>query len=294
MLEDYSATWTEKNEPSALEKALEALKALGTRTLPALDWNEGLNLAAKDHCDDLGPKGLFGHFGTNESSPFDRISNYGTPGWWRGENLSFNEEKIPTDPEEVDNQAKKIVMRLFIDEGLAGRPSRHRMLNPEFKLVGIHTCPHREDGSKSMSVIDYAGSLETNQNTANGVLAAQKKNKEDEANNPDPTSPAGRCSTLPDNVVTTADCEIFNITNEIRKNPKSFLAALESRLKDFEAAGVNLEAARTPTPLAVAQRTVDNLYATQRAIAALKRLQPVPELAFSDALFLSAFDHCQD
>jgi uncharacterized protein YkwD len=79
-------------EPNAAAKALYDLEQLENGKLPALEWSEGLNLAAADHCRDLGPKGLFGHFGTDESSPFDRISKYGKPGWWRGENLAFRKQ----------------------------------------------------------------------------------------------------------------------------------------------------------------------------------------------------------
>jgi hypothetical protein len=33
-------------------------------------------------------------------------------------------------------------MNLFIDDAKAGRPNRHRMMNPEFKVVGIYSCEH--------------------------------------------------------------------------------------------------------------------------------------------------------
>jgi uncharacterized protein YkwD len=78
------------------------LKRQEMHRLPALEWSEGLNLAAKDHCDDLGNKGLFGHYGTDESSPYDRISKYGRPGWWRGENLIYTMSRLPLAVTEVD------------------------------------------------------------------------------------------------------------------------------------------------------------------------------------------------
>lgn len=86
------ATDRTRKESSAVSKAVTALKKIikSGKTLPAMDWSESLNLAARDHCNDLGKQGLYGHFGTDESSPFDRISKYGKPGWWRGENLSFD------------------------------------------------------------------------------------------------------------------------------------------------------------------------------------------------------------
>jgi len=151
-------------EPKAIDNALMALREITQRSMNmnALEWNEGLNLAAKEHCDDLGPPGLTGHFGQDESSPFDRISKFGKPGWWRGENLAFDGEALAgMTQEEAHEEGLRIVLSLFVDEGLAGRPSRHRMLNPEFNLVGIYSCPHR---GKAMTVIDYAGTLKMNAN----------------------------------------------------------------------------------------------------------------------------------
>lgn len=134
--------------------------------MPALEWNEGLNLSAKSHCDDLGPLGLIGHFGSNESSPYDRILKFGEPGWWRGENLSYNDFSVSTD-ENVDDKAKDLVLKMFVDAGWAGRPNRSRMLNPEFNLVGIYSCEHKQSGAldRSMTVLDYSGTLKTNDNT---------------------------------------------------------------------------------------------------------------------------------
>ena len=56
-----SAGKTVKREiDPTIQKAIEELDRSKNRQLPALEWNEGLNLAAKDHCDDLGPQGLRG------------------------------------------------------------------------------------------------------------------------------------------------------------------------------------------------------------------------------------------
>ena len=44
---------------------MEARQALeDQRGLQALQWNDGLALAAKEHCMDLGPKGMYGHLGS--------------------------------------------------------------------------------------------------------------------------------------------------------------------------------------------------------------------------------------
>ena len=181
----------------------------------ALEWNEGLNLAAKEHCNDLGPQGLRGHFGTDESSPFDRISKYGKPGWWRGENLRFGVNALKgMTADEADKEALRIVLSLFIDEGLAGRPSRHRMLNQEFNLVGIYSCPHK-NADAAMTVIDYAGTLKLNENTRQGVMEAQEFNaKNADTNEDDDDDSNTKCSKI--NQVTDYDCARFNLVNNIR------------------------------------------------------------------------------
>lgn len=166
-LEKLRAEWSDSKEPMAVDNAIRALEKIAKgKGLPALEWNEGLNLSAKDHCSDLGQKGLIGHFGSDESSPYDRILKYGEPGWWRGENLSYNDFDVEVKTN-VDDLAKDLVLKMFIDAGWAGRPNRSRMLNPEFKLVGIHSCEHKKSGEldKSMTVLDYSGTLKINANT---------------------------------------------------------------------------------------------------------------------------------
>lgn len=129
-------------------------------------------MAAKDHCDDIGPTDTFGHFGSDESSPFDRISRYGKPGWWRGENLWRRTLPIDLSGEDVDKIARDTVLGLFIDDARAGRPNRHRLLNPEFKMVGIYSCGWRSNQAQSITVVDYAGSLKLNSEATQGVMAA--------------------------------------------------------------------------------------------------------------------------
>jgi len=48
------------------------------------------------------------------------------------------------------------------------------------------------------------------------------------------SSKPGRCSNLPEDVVTSIDCDVFQITNDLRTRPSSFLPSLEARRKDIE------------------------------------------------------------
>jgi len=51
-------------------------------------------------------------------------------------------------------------MNLFIDDGFTTREHRMRLINPDFKVTGISSCPHRY--LKHLSVIDYAESMRVN------------------------------------------------------------------------------------------------------------------------------------
>lgn len=44
--------------------------------LQPLEWNQDLFLACKDHCDDIGPKGLYGHSSSLGLGMIDRIRMY--------------------------------------------------------------------------------------------------------------------------------------------------------------------------------------------------------------------------
>ena len=105
-------TWNGQ-EHKAVLNAIKAIESIHG-SLEPLEWNDGLALAARDHCKDIGPKGLIGHFGSKGTSPYDRILRYGQAGWWRAENMAFS-EKPGESWTGLTKQAKKIVMNLFID-----------------------------------------------------------------------------------------------------------------------------------------------------------------------------------
>lgn len=109
------------------------------------------------------------------------------------------------------------------------------MLNPEFKMVGILSCPHGKNTDRIMTVIDYAGTYALNENARQGVMASQEFNatiakakaKTGGFNAGDASAGAPgswlmakeRCSELPETVVTSQDCAHFNLMNDIRENP---------------------------------------------------------------------------
>ena len=49
----------------------EAIKEINQASpIGLLNWNDGIALAAHDHCNDSGPKGRTGHYGSDGSDPF--------------------------------------------------------------------------------------------------------------------------------------------------------------------------------------------------------------------------------
>lgn len=125
------------------------------KPVPALSASKGLSLAAKDHVDDLGPKGKIGHTGTDGSSVEDRINRHGKWEKTIGENIAMG----PRD-------AHFIVMQLIIDDGVPDRGHRTNIYNGDFLTVGIDTGIHKQYGS--MCVMDFAGGFK------DGVAAPKK------------------------------------------------------------------------------------------------------------------------
>lgn len=104
----------------------------------------GMSLAALDHVNDTGPKGLTGHDGSDGSKLSDRLDRYGSPKVTWGENIDYGNK----DP-------FAIVSALLVDDGVPNRGHRSNLLNPEFVCVGIAVGPHKQ--YSDMCVMDYAG-----------------------------------------------------------------------------------------------------------------------------------------
>ena len=205
---------------------LEAVDAIENwnQTLSPLAWNNGLFLAARAHCNDLGPRQLIGPFGTDKSSPYDRISRFGSTDFWRAENRALTSDVLG---EPAKSVAKQIVLDLFVDTQHGGRPQRQNLLNPNLAQVGVYTCPH---GDQRFTVIDYAGQFEIKDSAELIISELLEKHHPD---NPDATVGSTHCSTLPSTVVSKSDCEVFNEMNALRTKPSDFAIMLENMLAQF-------------------------------------------------------------
>jgi len=104
----------------------------------------GMALAALDHVNDTGPKGLTGHDGSDGCKLSDRLDRYGAPKVTWGENIDYG-----------NKEPNAIVSALVIDDGVPNRGHRTNLLNAEFLCAGIAVGPHKQYGD--MCVMDYAG-----------------------------------------------------------------------------------------------------------------------------------------
>jgi uncharacterized protein YkwD len=111
--------------------------------VPALILSSGMSKAARDHVLDLGPEGKIGHFGTDGSSPGERLQRYGKPVGWVAENIGFG-----------DAGARNMVTLLLVDDGVPDRGHRQKMLSGQYKRVGIACGAHKT--YRHMCVIDFA------------------------------------------------------------------------------------------------------------------------------------------
>jgi uncharacterized protein YkwD len=125
------------------------LQAQRPRKYP-LDWEDGVFLAARDHCLDQGSQGLVGHYGSDNSSPFDRMDRFGTAYGLKAENIAYGREI-----------AFDIVLDMFIDDGVVGRGHRLNLWGEAFGVTGVNICPHTD--YEFMTVVLYAGDYEINE-----------------------------------------------------------------------------------------------------------------------------------
>jgi uncharacterized protein YkwD len=128
-----------------VDEAIEFLKK--SPAVPALKLSAGISRAARDHVLDLGPEGKVGHFGTDGSSPGDRLQRYGRPLGYVAENIGFG-----------DPPGRNMVTILLVDDGVPDRGHRKKMLSGQYTQVGIACGPHTV--YRYMCVIDFAEKFE--------------------------------------------------------------------------------------------------------------------------------------
>ena len=111
-----------------------------------LQYDERLERSAKDHVNDLGPKGLASHEGSDGKSIYDRIEKYCEWDKICSENIDLG-----------GRTAEDILVNLVVDDGVADRVHRRILFNEELKFFGCMSGPHKDFGI--ISVLNYAGGI---------------------------------------------------------------------------------------------------------------------------------------
>ena len=130
-----------KEGVAAVDEAIAFLKK--QNPIGAMTISRGLSLAARDHVNDIGPKGITGHGGSDKSQPADRMNRHGKFRRTAGENISFGPD-----------EARQIVMQLIVDDGVPGRGHRTNIFKADYRTVGIAIGPHKT--FRNMCVMDFA------------------------------------------------------------------------------------------------------------------------------------------
>lgn len=126
---------------SAMRDLIEQLAAMSPA--PPLFRSPAIDRAARVHAEDIGPRGMTGHVGSDKSFADQRLARFAH---WSGAVA----EAISIGP---DN-GREIVLKLLVSDGDSQRVQRKRLLDPTFHHIGISCKPHQS--SQIVCVIVYA------------------------------------------------------------------------------------------------------------------------------------------
>jgi uncharacterized protein YkwD len=144
---------------AAVDEAISFLRT--AKPLSAMEVNQGMCLAAKDHANDLALKGVTGHKGSDGSSPNARLERYGSWEGVIGENIVY-EVSTP----------REIVIGLIIDDGTPNRGHRRNIFDPAHRVAGVSITDSPTNGAKC--VLNYAGGFQDKMAAPNRTTAPRK------------------------------------------------------------------------------------------------------------------------
>ena len=125
----------------AFNDAISFLKSI--KPLEPLTWDENLAKSAKEHVEDIGPKGLLQYQSSDGTEPEERICKYGTFIDNLGENIDFG-----------PNDEMGVIVSLTLDDGEENRPHRENLFKTDYKKIGIACGVHQTE--YQMCVMDFA------------------------------------------------------------------------------------------------------------------------------------------
>ncbi|OMJ83081.1 hypothetical protein SteCoe_16061 [Stentor coeruleus] len=133
-----------KEGPSAVQECVDFLNTCPSS--PALTWSDALSSSAQIHVDDIGPKGITGHNGSDGSTMQSRIEQFCQWNITIGENIDFGKDT-----------GEDIVVALLVDDGVSSRGHRTNIMKEEYRFAGVGFGEHSYYGF--LCVIDYAGDI---------------------------------------------------------------------------------------------------------------------------------------
>jgi hypothetical protein len=98
--------------------------------------SKGLSLAARDLVQDLGPKGLTGHQGSDGSSPIERMNRYGQ---WEGKTVEILTYGY--------KDADALVTGMLTDRSPTGREDRNSLFDKDYLISGVSCGAHKTYGT---------------------------------------------------------------------------------------------------------------------------------------------------
>lgn len=144
-----------------IDEAVNFLNSL--KPLNAFELCPYLCQSAKEHVNDIGPKGLLSYQSSNGTEPEDRISKYGTYVDALGENIDFG-----------PNDAMGVIISLTLDDGEEERPHRENLFKSDYRKIGIACGPHKTE--YQMCVMDFALDFHPLSNESKNEDAARLNN----------------------------------------------------------------------------------------------------------------------
>ena len=117
-----------------------------------LEESYGLTSAARVHLLDMQTKNISGHRGSDGSVPPQRVARFGDARGAVGEIIDYGS---PT--------AREVVIGFLIDDGVANRGHRLKLLSPDFAQAGIFASPG--DAHGALCIVVLAQDFEENEDS---------------------------------------------------------------------------------------------------------------------------------
>lgn len=259
----------------AVDEAINAMHL--QKPMSMLRPQQYLALAASDLCNDLGPKGMTGHIGSDGSSMKQRIERH-------------NPDALNAGCSEIssygDMTPMETVRSLIVDDGIQSRANR-KMLFESFSSTGIAIGTHAKYGHMCVLVFQNPVTKDNRDKHTNVIAATTQK-----------TTPTPNIDVWPDSIYSAVanapylsqfEKDVIIEVNKARTNPILYIK--EVLTPYLEAMG-NDNTYRTSEGHIIS--THEGKSAIEEAIEDLKSKKPLNMLRPKQSLYLAALDHCND